>query len=117
MQEARNPCSQAETVAVGCDRLPREPHGPCLGVKHGPREIEVHLLNSVSERHDRAALAGYIESWKADNMPRSRSCLAESLAESVDVHAVDAAWTSAASAAVNSGNGEDELSRKNPEAL
>ena len=22
MQEARNPCSQAETVAVGCDRLP-----------------------------------------------------------------------------------------------
>jgi len=75
-------------------------------VKHGPREIEVHLLNSVSERHDRAALAGYIESWKADNMPRSRSCLAESLAESVDVHAVDAAWTSAASAAVHSGNGK-----------
>src|SRR5438093_11270869 len=107
MQEARNPCSQAETGAVGCDRLPREPHGPCLGVKHGPREIEVHLLNSVSERHDRAALAGYIESWKADpSMPRSRSCLAESLAESVDVHAVDAAWTSAASAAVHSGNGK-----------
>ena len=71
MQEARNPCSQAETVAVGCDRLPREPHGPCLGVKHGPREIEVHLLNSVSERHDRAALAGYIESWKADNIHAS----------------------------------------------
>src|SRR5437870_13300481 len=39
-------------------------------------------------------------------MPRSRSCLAESLAESVDVHAVDAAWTSAASAAVHSGNGK-----------
>ena len=71
MQEARNPCSQAETVAVGCDRLPREPHGPCLGVKHGPREIEVHLLNSVSERHDRAALAGYIESWKADHIHAS----------------------------------------------
>ncbi|HYU29523.1 MAG TPA: hypothetical protein VEK83_10865 [Gemmatimonadales bacterium] len=35
-------------------------------MKHGPREIEVHPLNSVSERHDRAALAGYIESWKAD---------------------------------------------------
>ncbi len=71
MQEARNPCSQAEIVAVGCDRLPREPHGPCLGVKHGPREIEVHLLNSVSERHDRAALAGYIESWKADHIHAS----------------------------------------------
>jgi len=39
----------------------------CLGVKHGLSEIEVHLLNSVSERHDRAALAGYIESWKASH--------------------------------------------------
>jgi len=37
----------------------------CLGVKHGHREIEVHLLNSVSERHDRAVLAGCVESWKA----------------------------------------------------
>jgi hypothetical protein len=37
----------------------------CLGVKHGPSEIEVHLLNSVSERDDRSALAGCIESWKA----------------------------------------------------
>lgn len=37
----------------------------CLGVRHGAREIEVHLLNSVSERHDRAVLAGYVESWKA----------------------------------------------------
>ena len=61
----------SRTVAVGCDRLPREPHGPCLAVKHGPREIEVHPLNSVSERHDRAALAGYIESWKADNVHAS----------------------------------------------
>jgi len=43
----------------------------CLGLKHGPREIEVHLLNSVSERHDRAALAGYIESWKADHIHAS----------------------------------------------
>jgi hypothetical protein len=25
----------------------------CLGVRHGSNEIEVHLLNSVSERHDR----------------------------------------------------------------
>jgi hypothetical protein len=30
----------------------------CLGVKHGPREIEVHL-------------AGYIESWKADHIHAS----------------------------------------------
>src|SRR5439155_27073825 len=107
MQEARNPCSQAETVAVGCNRLPREPHGPCLGVKHGPREIEVRLLNSVSERHDRAALAGLSSRGKqTTSMHRSRSCLAESLAESVDDHAVDAAWTSAASAAVHLGNGK-----------
>jgi hypothetical protein len=37
----------------------------CLGVKHGPSEIEVHLLNSVSERHDRAVLVACVESWKA----------------------------------------------------
>ena len=37
----------------------------CLGLRHGGREIEVYLLNSVSERHDRAVLAGYVESWKA----------------------------------------------------
>src|SRR5437868_15368802 len=37
----------------------------CLGVKHGQREIGVQLLNSVSERHDRAVLAGLVESWKA----------------------------------------------------
>jgi len=37
----------------------------CLGLRHGPREIEVHLLRSVSERHDRAVLAGLLESWKA----------------------------------------------------
>ena len=37
----------------------------CLGVKQGSNEIEVHLLNSVSERHDRAALLGCVESWKA----------------------------------------------------
>src|SRR5438045_1205877 len=29
----------------------------CLGVKHGSSEIEAHLLNRVSERHDRAVLA------------------------------------------------------------
>ena len=37
----------------------------CLGVKQGSNEIEVHLLNSVSERHDRAVLLGCVESWKA----------------------------------------------------
>ena len=37
----------------------------CLGVKRGSSEIEAHLLNSVSERHDQAILAGYVESWKA----------------------------------------------------
>ena len=36
----------------------------CLGVKQGSNEIEVHLLNSVSERHDRAVLLGCVESWK-----------------------------------------------------
>jgi len=43
----------------------------CLGVRHGVREIEVHLLNSVSERHDRAVLAGYVESWKAHHSDAS----------------------------------------------
>jgi len=37
----------------------------CLGVKQGASEIEVHLLNSVSERHDRAVLVGYVEAWTA----------------------------------------------------
>ncbi len=37
----------------------------CLAVKQGAAEIEAHLLNSVSERHDRAVLGGYLESWKA----------------------------------------------------
>jgi len=35
----------------------------CLGV-NGSNEIEVHLLNSVSERHDRAVLTGYVEAWR-----------------------------------------------------
>jgi hypothetical protein len=37
----------------------------CLAVKHGTDGIDTHLLNSVSERHDRAVLAGCIEAWKA----------------------------------------------------
>jgi hypothetical protein len=35
----------------------------CLALKQGTNEIEVHLLNSVSERHDRQALTGYVGSW------------------------------------------------------
>ena len=37
----------------------------CLAVKRGAAEIDTHLLNSVSERHDLAVLIGYVESWKA----------------------------------------------------
>jgi len=37
----------------------------CLGLKHGRSEIDVQLPNSVSERHDRAVLTGYVEAWKA----------------------------------------------------
>ncbi len=36
----------------------------CLAVKHGPNEIEAHLLNSVSERHDRGVLAAAVGSWQ-----------------------------------------------------
>lgn len=36
----------------------------CLAVKHGPNEIEAHLLNSVSERHDREVLAAAVGSWQ-----------------------------------------------------
>jgi hypothetical protein len=37
----------------------------CLAVKHGADEIDVHLLNSLSDRHDRAVVAGCVEAWKA----------------------------------------------------
>jgi hypothetical protein len=43
----------------------------CLGLKHGAAEIEVHLLNSVSDRHDRAVLLGYIEAWKTSHSQAS----------------------------------------------
>jgi hypothetical protein len=39
----------------------------CLGVKHGPGEIEVHLLNSVSDRHDRARTRGSLSVLKTNN--------------------------------------------------
>jgi hypothetical protein len=35
----------------------------CLALKEGTNEIEVHLLNSVSERHDRQVLTGHVGSW------------------------------------------------------
>jgi hypothetical protein len=37
----------------------------CLGLRRGANEVEVHLLNSVSERHDRAVIAGLVKAWKA----------------------------------------------------
>jgi hypothetical protein len=37
----------------------------CLAVKHGANEIEVHVLNSVSERHDQAVIRECVEAWKA----------------------------------------------------
>jgi hypothetical protein len=36
----------------------------CLAVKFGADAVETHLFNSVSERHDRAVLVGYVESWR-----------------------------------------------------
>jgi len=37
----------------------------CLGVKHGANEIEVHVLNSVSDRHDGAVLTACVQAWQA----------------------------------------------------
>ena len=36
----------------------------CLALMEGSNAIETHLLNSVSDRHDRAVLAGLVESWR-----------------------------------------------------
>jgi hypothetical protein len=36
----------------------------CLALKHGRNQIEAYLLNSVSERHDREALAAAVGSWQ-----------------------------------------------------
>jgi hypothetical protein len=43
----------------------------CLAVKEGSDEVEAHLLNSVSDRHDRETLAGYVRSWR-EARPRAR---------------------------------------------
>ena len=37
----------------------------CLRVKHGANEIEVHVLNSVSDRHDGAVLTACVQAWQA----------------------------------------------------
>jgi hypothetical protein len=37
----------------------------CLALMEGSNAIETQLLNSVSDRHDRAVLAGLVESWRA----------------------------------------------------
>jgi len=37
----------------------------CLALPEGSNAIETQLLNSVSDRHDRAVLEGLVESWKA----------------------------------------------------
>jgi hypothetical protein len=37
----------------------------CLALTEGSDVIETQLLNSVSDRHDHAVLAGLVESWKA----------------------------------------------------
>jgi hypothetical protein len=49
----------------------------CLGVKHGDDEIEVHLLNSVSERRDRAVVTGCVEAWKATHVNASAELLSD----------------------------------------
>jgi hypothetical protein len=42
----------------------------CLALAEGSNAIETQLLNSVSDRHDRAVLAGLRESWKARHPTR-----------------------------------------------
>jgi hypothetical protein len=37
----------------------------CLALAEGNNAIETQLLNSVSDRHDRAVLTGLVESWRA----------------------------------------------------
>ncbi len=37
----------------------------CLALGEGSNAIETQLLNSVSDRHDHAVLAGLVESWRA----------------------------------------------------
>jgi hypothetical protein len=48
------------------DDLLEFPRGSgCLALMEGSNAIETDLLNRVSDRHDRAILAGLVESWRA----------------------------------------------------
>ncbi len=49
------------------ERLPDLRASSCLAVKQGKDELDVHLLNSVSERHDRATLSAFAGAWQAGN--------------------------------------------------
>jgi hypothetical protein len=42
----------------------------CLALAEGSNAIEARLLNSVSDRHDRAVLTGLVESWRARHRTR-----------------------------------------------
>ena len=43
----------------------------CLALAVAADELETHMLNSVSDRHDRAKLACLVESWQAEH-PKAR---------------------------------------------
>jgi hypothetical protein len=52
----------------------------CLGVSHGSDEIEVHLLSSVSERHDRTVVTRvWMRGKHATAMRPSTSARADSI--------------------------------------
>jgi hypothetical protein len=69
--------SRADSIATAAVRLRVDPPdarddlleflraSSCLAVKQGANEIEAHLLNSVSERHDRAVMSGCVDAWTA----------------------------------------------------
>src|SRR5205814_56461 len=88
VQSSRNRCRRLRPLAAGTpwavpwrEAWPARDRGP-------PAE---QRQRAARPRRPRRV---YRRGKQTTSMPRSRSCLAESLAESVDVHAVDAAWTS-----------------------
>jgi hypothetical protein len=40
----------------------------CLALAESRNAIEAQLLNSVSDRHDRAVVTGLVESWRARHL-------------------------------------------------
>ena len=44
----------------------------CLALTEGSDSIQTQLLNGVGDRHDRAVLAGLVESWRARH-PEARA--------------------------------------------